>query len=188
MRAQLRDSPFDEHVATQGFERNPWLWRSAAASTSLSQITFIWSWVARDGSYRSVFEHAFLNKVLQRAVPIPRGMIETDADLYLRLAAIADVETKTSKAPCRYLGLEIGPNQYEPDPQMWPAGFLGERRTHTNVVYQWQHVRTRQSQHKASCNVTNLLHHGRRVPKHIKPWHSYLKVAGRIAQESRFCS
>ncbi len=162
-RARLRGGPIDEIVAREGFERNPWLWRPLASRASHSRVTFLWSWAARDGSHRSVFEHARLDKVVQRAVPIPRGMNEADADLYLRLAAVAEMETKISKSPCRYLGLPIG-DTYEPDPQMWPPNALEQRKSHASVVYEWQHVGMHGARHTATCNVNDLLHHRRRVP------------------------
>ena len=135
MRARLHGGPLDETVARQGFERNPWLWRSAASWASQSRVTFLWSWTARDGSYRRVFEHARLDNVAQRAVPVPRGMNETDVDLYLRLTAVAEMETRISKAPCRYLGILVG-GAYEPDPQMWPSTALDQRKSHARVVYE----------------------------------------------------
>ena len=80
MRARLRGGAIDESMAREGFEKNPWLWRQVASWASQSRVTFHWTWTSRDGSQRSVFEHACLNNVVQRAVPMPRGMNETDAD------------------------------------------------------------------------------------------------------------
>ena len=101
--------------------------------------------------------------VAQRAVPVPRGMNETDADLYLRLTAVAEMETRISKAPCRYLGILVG-DAYEPDPQMWPSTVLDQRKSHASVVYEWQYVDAGGSRHTATCNVNRLLYHKRRVP------------------------
>ena len=89
-------------------------------------------------------------------------MSESDTDLYMRLLAVADVETKVSKAPCRYLGLEVGFNQYEPDPQNWDAG--DAQKTHANVFYEFQHVTSRGSPYMVCSNATHLLHNGRRLP------------------------
>ncbi len=162
-RGRLRGGPIDESVAREGFERNPWLWRPVASWASQSRVTFLWSWAARDGSHRSVFEHVRLDNVAQRAVPMPRGMNETDADLYLSLAAVAEMETKISKSPCRYLGLPIG-DAYEPDPQMWPRTAIDQRKSHASVVYEWQYVAAGGARHTATCNVNHLLHNKRRVP------------------------
>jgi hypothetical protein len=90
-------------------------------------------------------------------------MNETDADLYMRLAAVAEMETKISKSPCRYLGLAVG-DTYEKDPQMWPPSALEQRKSHASVVYEWQHVGMHGARHTATCNVNDLLHHRRRVP------------------------
>ena len=162
-RSQLRDSALDESVARIGFERSPWLWRHNGTWASQARVTFLWSWSARDGTHRSVFEHVPLNNVIQREVPIPRGMNETDSDLYLRLSAIAELETKISKSPCRYLGLVVG-GAYVPDPQMWPPSALEQRKSHASVVYEWQYVGAGGSRHMATCSVDHLLHNGRRVP------------------------
>ena len=164
LRAQLCGTPFDEKVAAEGFERDPWLWRPAATGwASQARITFLWSWTARDGSYKRVFEHARLHNILERSIPAPRGMSETDMDLLGHLIAIAKMEERVSKAPCKYLGLQMGPNHYEPDPQMWPSGLLEHQKSHVSVAFEWQHVGIRGGKHTATCRADNVCG-GRRVP------------------------
>ncbi len=76
---------------------------------------------------------------------------------YERLVAAAKMESKTSKAPCHYFGLEFGTNKYEPDPHKWTDAAMNDRKSHVNVFYEWQHVATRDSCRKASCNINILL-------------------------------
>ncbi len=152
----------DEEVAKRGWERNPFLWIPVEKRLSQARVSFLWSWVARDGTNKSAFEHPDLDKVIKRSIPAPRGMSESDTDLYMRLLAVADVETKASMAPCRYLGLEVGVDQYEPEPQNWDAA--DAQKTHVNVFYEFQHVSFRGSRYMVCCNAHDLLHHGRRLP------------------------
>jgi hypothetical protein len=76
---------------------------------------------------------------------------------------VADVETRTSKSPCRYLGLRLG-DTYEPDPQLWPPEALGERKSHASVVYEWAHVTAGGKHHTVTCRINNILGGGQRVP------------------------
>ena len=165
LRARLLGQRFDEDVATAGFERSPWRWRSTGDWASQAQIAILWCWTARDGSARRVFEHTRLDYVLdRRKIPIPRCMNETDVDRYTRLLAMADMETRTSKAPCQYLGLRIG-ETFEPDPQLWPLECLDERKSHALVAYEWQHVAVNGKRHTVACRMNKILRDGgRRIP------------------------
>ena len=164
LRARLFGQPFDEYVATAGFERNPWRWRSTGEWASQAQVAALWCWTARDGSPWRVFEHTRLDKIFdRRSIPIPKCMNAAAVDRYARLLAAADMETKTSKAPCRYLGLRIG-EIFEPDPQLWPPEYLNERKSHALVVYEWQHVVVNGRKHTAACRMDKLLQEGGRVP------------------------
>ncbi len=99
------------------------------------------------------------------SIPVPSGMNENDADLFRRLVAAAEIETKTTKAPCRYLGLEIASGLFEPDPTRWPADTRNERKTHVNVCFEWSYVKSQGSPsggHRVTCRVNNLCG-GRRV-------------------------
>jgi len=155
----------DEDVAAAGFERNPWHWRSTGEWASQAQIAILWCWMARDGSEHRVFERARLDHILDKgSFPIPRCMNETDVDRYTRLLAAADMETRTSKAPCRYLGLRVG-ETFEPDPQLWPPEYIDERKSHALVVYEWQHVAANGKRHTVACRMNKILRDGgRRIP------------------------
>ena len=163
LRSHLLDQALDEAVAASGFERSPWSWRSTAGWSSQARVTFLWRWTARDGCRRNAFQHTRLDHV-RSGVPRPRGMNETDADRYTLLLAVAEMETKTSKAPCRYLGLRVG-DTYEPDPQMWSPELLEERRSHASVLFEWQHVGIGGKPHMVTCRLDKILGGGgRRVP------------------------
>jgi hypothetical protein len=166
MRAASQGELFDKEVAERGFEKNPFRWREGERWQSQARVSFLWSWVSADGSPRKVFEHPRLDKIMERtSIPVPSGMNENDTDLLRRLVAVAEIETKTTKAPCRYLGLEIASGFFEQDPSKWPADMLDDRKTLVNVAYEWTHVKTQGSisgGHRVTCRVNNLCG-GRRV-------------------------
>jgi len=162
LRSQLTGNPLDEE-ATQGFERNPWMWRPTGEWASQSRISFLWSWAARDGTSMRVFEHALLNNLVQRSVPIPRSMNQKDLDFFRQLVAVADMETRLTKAPCKYLGIQLSPGSYEPDPHLWPAAALAQQKSHASVIYEWQYVTTAGKPHTVTCRVNHVVYGGRRV-------------------------
>ncbi len=162
LRSQLRGDPLDEE-ATQGFERDPWMWRPTGEWASQSRVSFLWSWTARDGTCMRVFEHARLDNLIERSVPIPRSMNEKDIDLFRQLVTVADTETRLTKAPCKYLGLQVGPGSYEPDPHLWPSAALARPKSNASVVYQWQYVTASGKPHTVTCRVDNLVYLGQRI-------------------------
>jgi hypothetical protein len=83
-------------------------------------------------------------------------MNETDAERYTHLPAVAEMETKTGKAPCLYLGLCVG-DAHEPDPQLWPPGLLEECRSHASVVFEWEGVGVGGKPHTVTSRVDKLL-------------------------------
>ena len=149
----------------RGFERNPFAWRHGAGRPSHWNIGFLWCWTTGDGSAQKVFEFLRLDNVLQRPViTISRGMNEQDAHLYASLCRAAEMETKTHKAPCRYLGLEIAPGGWEPDPTFWPEEALADRKSHVNVSFEWQYVTSGAAKHKVTCQASHAVGGVRGIP------------------------
>ena len=77
--------------------------------------------------------------------------------------AVAEMETRLNKAPCKYLGLQLGPGIYEPDPHLWPSAALAQQKSHASVVYEWQYVTASGKPHTATCRINKLVYLGRRV-------------------------
>ena len=173
IRAKEQGTSIDKRVAARGFQRNPFRWEAGQGRTSHTRVSLLWTWSDGGGCARSAFEHADLHHIVARGIAVPSGMVEADVELYRRLAAIADVETKASKAPCHYLGLDMGAGSYEPDPGKWNLASLDASKTQVNVIYEWKHVKAKGEHHRVSCNVNHLIHNGRRVSgnplKHSSP-------------------
>ena len=76
------------------------------------------------------------------------------------LESIARGETSRWSVPCVYLGCKLG-NRYEPDPDKWKCnGDSSVRRTHTQVCFQWKHVRTGGKAHLTGIRVKDALERG----------------------------
>ena len=136
MKAARHGIALDVSEAAAGFQSNPFLWEAGGNRMSQASVTFLWSWVDDVGTHTYNLEHPAADKVFKRGVPVPNTLRADDMDVHRRLLAVAETETNFSKAPCRYLGHQTGPNRYEENPQNWPAGTMEERTTHTTVVYE----------------------------------------------------
>ena len=120
-------------------------------------MTTLWSW--RKGAIHRAFEHVDLHNLIARGAPIPKGLKQRDEDLLQRLLSIAEMETKESKSPCRYLGLQQE-NGFIIDPIAWNS----TAKTSVYVFFEWLHVKHNGVSHRAACNINHLVHLGRRVP------------------------
>ena len=149
--------------AGRGFESNPFRWNIPEARRSHSTITFLWSYRnALEGPLYS-FTSSRLDHVLERRlIPIPSELSQRDVELYNYLLSAAEHETRATKAPCLYLGVERSPGSFEPDPANWQEE--PERKSHCYVWFEWQHVRHGDSPHRVRCSVHHIKHHHRAVP------------------------
>ena len=120
-------------------------------------MTTLWSW--KRGVRHHAFEHTDLHNLISRGAPIPRALKQSDEDLLQQLLSIAELETKESKCPCRYLGIQRD-GQFISDPGEWNA----ITKTTNQVFFEWCHVKHDGTTHRAACSINHLIHHGRRVP------------------------
>ena len=116
IRSQTLSQKFDEGIAMQYFEQNQFLWESCGKWNSQIRLTTLWSW--RRGAIHRVFEHVDLHNLIARGAPIPKGLKQSHEDLLQRLLSIAELETKESKCPCRYLGMRKE-DKFISDPSMF---------------------------------------------------------------------
>ncbi len=100
--------------------------------------------------------------LIKKTVPCPAGMCQQEAEIYRKLLAAAETETRESKAPCVYLGVEVDGGVFEPDVDNWPESEVEKTKRH--VCYEWLHVSRGEAPHRVVFNATDLLHHRRRVP------------------------
>ena len=165
IRSNTGQRPTDEEAALSGFEQNPFRWEAQGRQSQV-EVGFLWSWQGRDGVGRKSFVFSQLHNVFRRQVPRPPGLDEADADLYKRLLESASLETKQRKAPCKYLGVDIGTGKFEADPGKWPSrSYLG-KKTHATVYFEWEHVLSEELPHRCSISVDDLLHNQRSVAGH----------------------
>lgn len=168
LRAADQHRPFDQVAAFAGYEGNPWKWCTEKRRIQV-QVAALWSW--RAGAWQRQIVHVRLDNLLERCgVPTPPGLREADGDLQRRLESVAVAETTHGKAPCKYLGLHIGAQCFEPDPSLWPSRYypasLGKMKA--TVCFEWLFVSRDggQTPHRVTTCVHNLLHHKRNVPGH----------------------
>ena len=157
MRSERQSREFNEEHATYYFEQNPFLWESHGKWNSQIRLSVLWAWT-RGMTYRQ-FEHIDLHNILARGPTIPRGLRQSDHNLLQRLLSIAELETKESKSPCRYLGMKVSEDQYELDPTMWGT----TPKNYVNVWFEWAHVKHNGISHRASSSLNHLLNNGRKV-------------------------
>ena len=117
------------------FEQNPFQWETSGKRSHV-EICFLWTWQVPDGTRRKSFVFPRLNDVYKRQVPRPPGLDEVAADILRCLQEAAALETKKSKAPCKYLGLHVGKGKFEPDPAKWPCRSYPGVRTHAAVYFE----------------------------------------------------
>ena len=158
--------PLDDERAAASFERNPFEWRAPDNRCNRSLVTVLWLWKGEE------IQHSFatvrLDHFLARGAPPPDFAHVLDEELWRRLVAVGELEVEARKAPCVYLGLNVGPGRYEPDPSKWPSQHYPASMGKTKAVvhYQWEHVSVGDAPHAVGLSVNNLLHHRRPLPEH----------------------
>ena len=158
MRSERQSREFNEERAKHDFESNPFLWESSGKRNSHVRLTTLWTW-KRGKTYRKL-EHVDLHNLISRGPAIPRELKQSDDNLLQRLLSIAELETKESKSPCRYLGMKVSEDRYERDPSLWGT----TSKNYIHVWFEWPHVKHNWVTHKACCSMNHLVNHGRRVP------------------------
>ena len=109
-----------------------------------------------------------LHHVLERQVPRPADLVQSDEDMWQSLIDMACLETTHRKAPCQYLGAEISKGKYEPDPAKWPARCypFSQGKSKATVHFEWVGVSIDGKAHMVSMSVNDVLHHQRSLPQH----------------------
>ena len=122
--ARAAQGEFNKRLALSRFEKNPFLWEVGdGKSRSQADVVFLWTWRTRVGDPQLAFVSQSLHHIRERSfVTCPQGMSQQDLELHRKLLSAAEVETRVSKAPCVYLGLQTATDQYEPDPGSWTEG------------------------------------------------------------------
>ncbi len=157
IRAAASGRPFDEGMATIGFEKNSWQWTGLP-----TDVTFLCRW-RRSSELRRELVKARIASVLTRGVVAAPQGCDVDGDLHDRLLQVAAVEAELRKAPVKYLGLFDG-DRFEPDPSKWSSKLHGGCKTKATVTYEWEHVLCDGQPLHASTSATHLLHLGQPVP------------------------
>eukprot|EP00973_Karenia_brevis_P096384 12431531-Karenia_brevis.AAC.1 len=155
------EKPFDEAVACRGFEQNHWNWKDHNI-----KIVAMWSWLSGTKLHKQIVETR-VDHLLDRGLPYPSGFVETDDCLLQRLNLAAAEETTKGKAPCRYLGLHVGAQCFEPNPSKWPSRhYTQEGKSHAIVYFEWLFVCRDQAPHRVQAKVNKVLYNKQRIPGH----------------------
>eukprot|EP00973_Karenia_brevis_P028519 3930760-Karenia_brevis.AAC.1 len=101
----------------------------------------MWSWRSGTNQRRELV-HTRMDNILERGVGLPAVLVDADAELFRRLELVATTETANSKAPCKYLGLYVGAQCYEPNPSKWTSRFYPAQlgKTKAEVYFEWSFV------------------------------------------------
>ena len=134
IRANTDQNRMDEEAAFAGFEQNPFRWETRGRQSHV-EVGFLWTWQDRCWTLRKKFVFPRLDNVFKRLIPRPPGLDEADDEIYKRLREVASLETKLRKAPCKYLGVQVGQDKYEADPSKWPSRSYQCGKTHATVFY-----------------------------------------------------
>ena len=167
LRAADQHRPFDQVAAFAGYEASPWKWNAAGRRIQV-QVAALWSW--RTGSWQRQIVHVRLDNLLHCGVPTHPGLGEADGDLQRRLESVAAAETANGKAPCKYIGLHIGAQRFEPDPSKWPSrhypASLGKSKA--TVHFEWLFVSRDggRTPHRVTMKVQTVLNDKRPVSAH----------------------
>ena len=159
----------DDERAAAGFERSPFAWRARSGRCDRSLVTCLWLW--KGAERRQKFATVRLDKFLTQGVPPPAFTPIVDEELRRQLLAVAELEVEARKAPCVYLGLQVGPGKYEPDPSKWPSQHYPASmgKTKATVYYHWEHVSVDGAPHVVGLCVNHLLHDNRSLPERFCP-------------------
>ena len=119
-RARKTNHAFDVDAASVCFESNPFIWEQVGGRVSQIEAYFIWSWEYK-GELRFAKQASRLDHAIRGDVPLPKELF-TDLALLERLLRRAKRETEQTYCTCTYLGAQVDPNKFEPDPARWHEG------------------------------------------------------------------
>ena len=169
MRAARECQDLQDAAIVQQFESSPWRWSEQAWDVS---IYLLWTWHNR-GSVRKAISSVRLDNLrnLERKLAVPEGLGDADYVLWRSLEQVATAEAAARKAPCRYLGVQLSSDKFEPDPSRFiqQRDYPGGRRSQAEVWYEWQGVTCCGGQpHRASVYANNVLGAANRrsLPQH----------------------
>jgi len=163
MRAKYERREMNNEVAALRFEVDPFAWTICKGARKKSKVVVRWAWNQHGRRNRYVKALRIDNVLGRNMVTFPSDRGE-DEDLQCKLEGVAQIESETRKAPCRYLGVRIGPGKYEANPARWP--YSETSKFHQRAYFQWQYITHEGSPYVVSTGINNLLHHGHRVPQH----------------------
>jgi hypothetical protein len=162
-RAHKTNQVFDIKAATACFESKPFGWGSAATLVRHADAYFVWSWQHR-GHHQHFKNAVSLNNILHQDVPLPTELF-TDLALLERLLRRAKRETEQTHCTCVYLGAQVGPNKFEPDPSGW---HVSGWKVCQLIWIEYKHVRNAESNkaHRVQVRADSWLDRGDRTPGH----------------------
>ena len=162
-RASKTNQALDVDAASACFESNPFNWEQVGGRVSQTQAYFIWSWEYK-GDLQFSKQANRLDDAIRGDVPLPKELF-TDLALLERLLRRAKRETEQTFCTCTYLGAQVGPNKFEPDPSRWHDG---GRKSHRQIWIEYKHVRNADTNkaHRVQVRAHHWLDRGDRTPGH----------------------
>jgi len=160
VRAEEGERVINEGIATRHFEPHPFAWKDLVCKQRhKSTVAILWTWECDGERLQSLVMQRIDHLLHFRRVSSPNPKIANDERLLYRdLETIASKESTARNAPCRYLGIRLGPGEYEADPAKWP---ISEIRTSLRLVYfEWQHVTYDDSPYVVSIRIQKLFKTG----------------------------
>ena len=135
-RARKTKQALDVNAASACFETNPFIWEHVGGHISQNDAYFVWSWEYK-GELQFSKQATRLDHAIHGDVPLPKELF-TDLALLERLLRRAGREAKQTYCTCTYLGVQVGPNKFEPDPARWHEGGWKSRQ---QIWIEYKHIR-----------------------------------------------
>ena len=163
--ASKTNQALDVDAASACFESNPFLWEDVGGHKSQIKAYFIWSWEYKNELQYSK-EATRLYDASRGEVPLPKELF-TDMALLERLLWRAKREAEHTYCTCTYLGAQVGPNKFEPDPSRWHEGAWKSCR---RIWIEYKHIRNAETNkpHRVQVRAADWLRcgNGERAPGH----------------------
>lgn len=122
------------------YEADPWKWQHAATRKRKHlEIAFLWSWQTKDGLQYQFVQASTKQAQSMTSIRMPDA---TNTDSLMEcLMLAAKAHEQNHHTPCTYLGLEVAPDMFEPDPSKWSVRHVPNGiKLNAEVVYEWTHV------------------------------------------------
>ena len=162
-RASVTNQSLDVNAASAWFESNPFIWEQVGGRVSQIEAYFIWSWEYK-GELRFAKQVSRLDNAIRGDVPLPKELF-TDLALLERLLRRAKRETEQTYCTCTYLGAQVDPNKFEPDPSRW---LVGGWKGYQHIWIEYKHVRNAKTNkaHRVQVRADNWLDSGDHTAGH----------------------